>query len=171
MTRQQVKQANSEALALAIYEEMKSTGDFISFIHDYMYDNDYQVVRNAFWCLTKADREELAQLQPLLNELIDLALAAVNPSVRRLSLCVIERLELKEEELRTDFLDYCLDRMVSLDELPGTQSVCMKLAYRMCRFYPELQGELIRILQSMEMDYYKPAVISVRRRILQGKLK
>ena len=48
---------------------------------------------------------------------------------------------------------------------------CMKLAFRMCKFYPELMDELKRILEAMEIDYYKPAVKCVRNRILNGKLK
>jgi len=47
----------------------------------------------------------------------------------------------------------------------------MKLAFRMCQFYPELMGELKRTLESMEIDYYKPAVKGIRARILSGKLK
>jgi hypothetical protein len=37
----------------------------------------------------------------------------------------------------------------------------------MCKFYPELIDELIRTLKAMEMDYYKPAVKSVRKKILK----
>jgi hypothetical protein len=46
----------------------------------------------------------------------------------------------------------------------------MKLAYRMCKFYPELLAEFKVTLESMETEYYKPAVNCVRSRILRGKL-
>ena len=94
-----------------------------------------------------------------------------NSSVRRLSLNIIERLEMSEDDLRTDFLDFCFDHMMDVEEFPGIQSVCMKLAFRMCKFYPELMDELKRTLEAMEIDYYKPAVKGVRNRILNGKLK
>ena len=51
------------------------------------------------------------------------------------------------------------------------QTLGMKLAFRMCKFYPELMDELKRTLEAMEIDYYKPAVKCVRSRILSGKLK
>lgn len=89
----------------------------------------------------------------------------------RLSLNIIERLKMDEDDLRTDFLDFCLEHMASVEELPGIQSLCMKLAYRMCMFYPELMGEFKVTLESMETEYYKPAVNCVRNRILKGKLK
>ena len=123
------------------------------------------------WGLTKASKEELTQLQVILNELINQAMLTENSSVRRLSMNIIERLEMSEDDLRTDFLDFCFEHMIDVEEFPGIQSVCMKLAFRMCKFYPELMDELKRTLEAMEIDYYKPAVKCVRSKILSGKLR
>ena len=149
----------------------KANGDFLGFARQYAFSQDYLVARSALWGLTKASKEELSQLQVILNELINQAMQTENSSVRRLSLNIVERLEMKEDDLRTDFLDFCFDHMIDVEEFPGIQSVCMKLAYRMCKFYPELMDELKRTLEAMEIDYYKPAVKCVRSRILSGKLK
>lgn len=161
----------SEYEALAIYQEVKSEGNWMGFLKNYLYDEDYQVGRNALWSLTKATDEELTTLQPMLHELIDHAMQVENSSVRRLTLNIIERLTMEEDDLRTDFLDFCLDHMSRLDEYPGIQSLCMKLAYRICKFYPELMEELKRTIEGMEMEYYKPAVKSVSQKILSGKMK
>lgn len=166
---QLLKGSCSEAQAQTVYCMLKASGEYLSFAQSFMHDADYQVARNALWTLTKATDAELLALLPISNELIDLALSADNPSVRRLSLNLIVRLPMREEDLRTDFLDFCLTRMISLDEYPGTQSLCMKLAYRMSAFYPELMDELMRTLRAMDIDYYKPAVRSVRSRIMKGK--
>ena len=171
ITRERLKGAYSEGEALAIYTEVKATSDFKDFAQRFMHDVDYQVARNALWGLTKATNAELGQLQPILHELIDLALTADNSSVRRLTLNVIERLQMSEDDLRTDFLDFCLNHMTDVAEYPGIQSLCMKLAYRMSGFYPELREEVVRTIKAMEPNYYKPAVRSVIRRILTGKLK
>ena len=111
------------------------------------------------------------KLQVIRNELIDQAMQTENSSVRRLTLNIIERLKMDEEDLRTDFLDFCFEHMVSMEEFPGIQTLCMKLAYRMCSFYPELMDELKRTLEAMEIDYYKPAVKGLRKRILRGKFR
>lgn len=171
ITSERLKGAYSEGEALAIYNEVKSTGDFAGFCREYLHHPDYQVARNMLWGLTKATNAELSQLQPMLHELIDLAMSHENSSVRRLSLNVIERLQMEEEDLRTDFLDFCLDHMTLIEEYPGIQTLCMKLAYRMCKFYPELMDEMKRTVESMDIDYYKPAVKSLRNRILNGKFK
>lgn len=168
ITAQQLKGAYSEGEALAIYNEVKATEDLAAFCRQFMHHEDYQVARNALWTLTKASAEEHRQLQPLLHPLIDLAISAQNSSVRRLALNNIERLKMSEDDLRTDFLDFCLEHMIALDEYPGIQSLCMKLAYRMSQFYPELMDELLRIVKTMDIEYYKPAVKSVRNRILRS---
>ena len=171
ITEERLRQTFSEGGAQEIYQEIKASDDFLGFAHRYAFSEDYRVARSALWGLTKARKEELSQLQVILDKFIDQAMQTDNSSVRRLSLNVVERLELKENDLRTDFLDFCFEHMMDVEEYPGIQSVCMKLAFRMCSFYPELMDELKRTLEAMEIDYYKPAVKCVRNRILNGKLK
>ena len=171
ITEERLRQTFSEGGAQEIYQEVKSMGDFLGFANQYIFDKDYRVARSALWGLTKASKVELSQLQVILNEIIDQAMQTDNSSVRRLSLNIVERLELNEEDLRTDFLDFCFNHMMDIEEFPGIQSVGMKLAFRMCKYYPELMDELKRTLEAMEIDYYKPAVKCVRNRILSGKPK
>jgi len=171
LTAEDIKAVKGESDAQAVYREVKRTGDFEGFARQFMHSDDARVVRNAFWVLTKASDDELSQLQVMLHELIELAVKTDSSSVRRLSLNIIERLKMEEEDLRTDFLDFCLEHMADVGEFPGVQAVCMKLAYRMCKFYPELMDELKVTLESMETAWYKPAVTGVRTRILSGKLK
>jgi hypothetical protein len=171
ITNERLQQTFSEGGAQEIYQEVKAGGDFLGFARRYIFSDDYRVARSALWGLTKASNKELAQLQVLLNELIEQAMKSDNSSVRRLTLNIIERLDMQEDDLRTDFLDFCLERMMNVEEYSGIQTLCMKLAFRMCKFYPELMDELKRTLESMEVDYYKPAVRCVRHRILNGKLK
>ena len=45
----------------------------------------------------------------------------------------------------------------------------MKLAYRMCSFYSELMNELKRTIEALEIEYYKPAIKCLRKKILSGK--
>ena len=171
ITKDRLRQTFSEGGAQEIYQEVKASGDFLGFARQYAFSEDHRVARSALWGLTKARKEELSQLQVILNELIDQSMQTDNSSVRRLSLNVVERLQITEDNLRTDFLDFCFEHMMDVEEFPGIQSVCMKLAFRMCSFYPELMDELKRTLEAMEIDYYKPAVKCVRNRILSGKLK
>jgi len=166
--REQLKKVHGEGDAMDIYLKVKAEGNWVEFLNTYIGDEDYTVARNALWSLTKATNNELAVFYPILNSLIDHAMTTNNSSVRRLTLNIIERQKIKEEDLRTDFLDFCLEQMQRPDGLPGIQSLCMKLAFRMCCFYPELKEELKHILLDMDMEYYKPAVISIRKKILHS---
>ena len=171
ITEERLRQTFSEGGAQEICQEVKAMGNFLGFARQYAFSEDFRVARSALWGLTKASKEELSQLQVILNDFIDQAIQTEDSSVRRLSLNVVERLKMDEDDLRTDFLDFCFEHMMYVEEYPGIQSVCMKLAFRMCRFYPELMDELKRTLEAMEIDYYKPAVKCVRSRILSGRLK
>ena len=171
ITSERLNQTFSEGGAQEIYQEIKAKGDFLGFAQRYAFDTDYRVARTALWGLTKAKDEELSELKVIYNELIDQAMQTENSSVRRLTLNIIEKLKMDEDDLRTDFLDFCFEHMVSIEEFPGIQTLCMKLAYRMCSFYPELLDELKRTLEAMEIEYYKPAVKCLRKRILSGKYR
>lgn len=169
INRDDIRGNYSERLVTDICFRVAESGDFIGFARQFMYDDDKQIVRNAFSALTKATDEELAQLKPVMNELIELAMKTDSSSIRRPLLGIIERQEMEEKDIRTDFLDYCFDRMACPDEAPSIQALCMKLAYKMCSFYPELTEEFMLTLENMDIEYYKPAVKSVRRRILRVK--
>ena len=171
ITSERLNQTFSEGGAQEIYQEIKAKGDFLGFAQRYAFDTDYRVARTALWGLTKAKDEELSELKVIYNELIDQAMQTENSSVRRLTLNIIEKLKMDEDDLRTDFLDFCFEHMVSIEEFSGTQTLCMKLAFRMCTFYPELMDELKRTLEAMETAYYKPAVKCLRKRIFSGRYK
>lgn len=167
--RNEIKGNYSEALVTNLCFRVAETGDFLGFVKEYLYDDDPIVVRNALSAVTKATDAELAQLNPMADELIDMAIKCNNPSVRRALFGIIQRLDMKKDCVRTDFLDHCLTRMMDVDEVTSVQALCMKLAYKMCSFYPELMEELKRTLEAMEISFYKPAVKSVRRKILNGR--
>ena len=171
ITSERLNQTFSEGGAQEIYQEIKAKGDFLGFAQRYAFDTDYRVARTALWGLTKAKDDELSELKVIYNELIDQAMQTENSSVRRLTLNIIEKLKMDEDDLRTDFLDFCFEHMVSIEEFSGTQTLCMKLAFRMCTFYPELMDELKRTLEAMEIDYYKPAIKCLRKRIFSGRYK
>ena len=171
ITSERLKQTFSEGGAQEIYQEIKANGDFLGFAQRYAFDTDYRVARSALWGLTKATDEELSELQVIYKGLIDQAMQTENSSVRRLTLNIIEKLKMDEDDLRTDFLDFCFEHMVSIEEFSGIQTLCMKLAFHMCTFYPELMDELKRTLEAMEIDYYKPAVKGLRKKILSGKYR
>lgn len=125
-------------------------------LFEYIFDTDSHVARNAAWVLTHKPTHELMPLPP--ERLVDMTLTTPNTSLRRLTLALIERRGIKEEDLRTDFLDFCLQHMMMLDEPTGVQALCLKLAHQMCSFYPELMREFGETLHLMQPEDYKPGM-------------
>ncbi len=133
-------------------------------------EGDERVARNAAWVLTHCPDEDVMCLQGFMDRLIDKVMRTENSSLRRLTLHLLGRLEYDAKNLRTDFLDFCLEHMQQLDEPPGVQSLCMKIACKLCRLYPELEEEYVCILQNMEMDYYQAGVKGLRKKMLRHAL-
>lgn len=170
VSRDTLMNLKSGASARAAYNEVKQDGGFVEFATLYMHDSDDIVARHSLWVLTQASDRELKSIQPLMEELTCLAMSTPDSSIRRLSLNLIERLRMEPSEIRGDFFDFCIEHFVQVDECSGIQAVCGKLAFRMAGFYPELMGELRRTLESVELEYYKPAFKCIRTKILKGTL-
>ena len=119
ITEDRLRQTFSEGGAQEIYQDVKANGDFLGFARQYAFSEDYLVARSALWGLTKASKEDLSQLQVIQNELIDQAMKTKNSSVRRLSLNIVERLDMSEDDLRTDFLDFCFEHMIDVERCRG----------------------------------------------------
>ncbi len=116
-------------------------------------DSDLRAARNAAWALTHKPNGELMQLPQ--EQLVDLALATPDTSLRRLVLAIIDRQGIKKDDMRTDLLDFCLLHMTLLDEPSGVQALCLKLAYQMCQYYPELMHEFGETIGMMQPEEYK----------------
>lgn len=169
--REDIRGNYSKTFIEDICSKVRESGDFLGFMRLYMNDPETQVARNALSAICKATDKELAMLKPMWNEMVDKAITSDCPAIKGRLLGIIERIEMTEDDLRTDLLDFCLERMQHPEEMPSTQANSMKIAFRICKFYPELMEELKRTLLAMEISYFTPAVKNVRRRILNGKLK
>lgn len=105
-------------------------------------DKDRRVASNALWVFSHFNASDRSWLQNKQKELIDMALSVIDVTSLRLVLTLLERQTFEAESIRTDFLDFCLCRMVSDAEPVSIRSLSMKLAYKMCLHYPELLEEL-----------------------------
>ena len=116
-------------------------------IYRLIYDEDSIVSYQALWVCTHFSKPEVEWLSGKQNLLCQQPLA---------------------DPPRVDLLDFCIERMVSRQEPPGVQSLCIKLAYQLTRFIPELQQELRTMLEIMEPELLVPAIRSVRKNTLKA---
>jgi len=138
-------------------------------LYNLIFDKDEAIGYHATWIFTHLSSKNNKWLYNKQDELIEEVLICKHGGKRRVILNLLYKQPF-EEPLRIDFLDFCLERMISTHELPGVQSLCMKIAYELCRNTPELIQELKTILEMMEKDLC-PAIRTVRRNILKAMQK
>jgi len=126
---------------------------------------------NAAWILSHVDQEKNKWLEHHQQDLINMAMDDRNVTRHRLLLNILERQQFCDENIRTDFLDFCLYNMKSADNTPGVKSLLMKLAYKICRHYPELCEELYRELELMEPSLLEPSTKCCRNHIMKDLKK
>lgn len=139
-------------------------------LYNFIFDEDDTVVTNALWIMTHFSLSENEWLYSKQNEMIDKLLATRHPSHLRLLLHLLYRQPLADPP-RVDFLDYCLEEMVAMKEAPGTTTLCLKLAYEMCRMIPELLQEYRMALDMIEASQLPPSLKTTRKNILKAMQK
>ncbi|MFV0467414.1 MAG: hypothetical protein ACK5MK_00640, partial [Dysgonomonas sp.] len=121
---------------------------------------------HAAWIFTHFSSQDNEWLYNKQDQLIDEVLVCKHGGKRRVILNLLYRQPFPNPP-RVDFLDFCLERMMSSEELSGVKSLCMKIAYELCRPIPELVQELKTMLVMMEGDLV-PSIRAVRKNILKA---
>lgn len=119
---------------------------------------------NALWIFTHFSAPEMKWLMPRRNELIDALLQTDHVGKQRLLLTLLEHQKVTVNDLRTDYLDFCLARINSAEPY-AIRAFCLKQAFALCRFYPELMAELENEIELMECGELSPGLLSARRNI------
>lgn len=124
---------------------------------------------HAAWIFTHFSSQDNEWLYNKHDQLINEVLVCKHGGKRRVMLNLLYRQPFPNPP-RVDFLDFCLERMMSSEDLPAVKSLCMKIAYELCRPIPELMQELKTMLAMMEGDLV-PSIQAVRKNILKAMQK
>ncbi len=127
---------------------------------------DERTAYNALWVLTHLPRAHREWLASKRDGLIDRVLRTTHTGRTRLLLTILEDLPVREEDVRTDFLDFCLTKINSTEPY-AIRALSLKHAFAQCRFYPELLGELRVVIEIMGHGELPPGLRCARRNILK----
>lgn len=130
-------------------------------------DSDERVAYNALWTFTHFDLFNNEWLYFKHDDLIDRCLTTANNSHRRLLLTLLFRQPFRKDAIRTDFIDFCLSKIISQVEPYATRALCMKLAWEQCKYFPELIGELKLHLDMLASEPISPGLKTARKNILK----
>lgn len=135
-------------------------------LYDLVTGEDEKIGYYAAWVFTHFSFKDNQWLYAKQDELIDEVLVCKHVGKRRVILNLLYKQPVTNPP-RVDYLNFCLDRMISVHELPGVQSLCMKIAYELCRTIPELTQEFKTSLEMIEGELC-PAIRTVRKNILKA---
>lgn len=135
--------------------------------------DDRQTSVNALWVMTRLTDTEPEWLLSLRNELIDMLLTEKDPSRKRMLLKLLREQQYDADDIRTDFLDYCMSKINSECEPYAVRCFSIYCAFKMCRHFPELVAELEEHLDMMAFQSLSPGLKSALRQTKSkiGKLK
>lgn len=131
-----------------------------------LFDDVDQIGYQAAWIFTHLPKEDIRWLCDKKDALIDEVLTCKHVGKRRLFLSLLNQQPV-DQPPRIDFLDFCLNGITSLTEPVGVKSLCIKLAFEICRPYPELSSELRRILENMEEEEISRGLECARRNVIK----
>ena len=139
--------------------------DFKEELFQLLFDPDKRTSDNAAWVLTHLPKTADAWLAERQNILIDEAMRTASTTKRRLIMNLLERTTCDPDHIRTDFLDFCFNSILS-DEPIGVKSLAIKLAYAQSVHYPELLEEINATLRMMEPEELPAALKHLRGKML-----
>ena len=153
--------SGSDAKALA-------GGNFKEELFQLLFDEDKRTSDNAAWVMTHLPKTVDVWLTERQNTLIDEAMRTGSTTKRRLIMNLLERTSFQQDSIRTDFLDFCFNIILS-DEPVGVKTLAIKLTYAQSIYYPELLEELNTALQMMEPEVLPAALKYIRNKMLKKK--
>lgn len=130
-------------------------------------DNDRRVATNALWVFTHFALADNAWLYAKHDQLIDRCLNEKDATKLRLMLNLLLRQPYTEEDIRTDFVDYCLMRLTDPKSPYAVRAQCIKLAYEQMRYWPELLNELRQTLEMISCEPLSPGLRSAWRQVMK----
>ena len=130
-------------------------------------DDNERIATNALWCFTNFSLADNEWLYAKHDELIDRAIKEKNITKLRLLLSLLLRQPFEEDTLRSDFIDFCEQKITACAYPYAIRALSIKLAYEQMKFYPELLAELKSTLDMLEQEPLSPGLVSAKRQVMK----
>ena len=130
--------------------------------------DDYRrVAVNALWTFTHFAAADNEWLYAKHDQLIERAITEQDVTKLRLILTLLLRQPFDEEDIRTDFIDFCLARITDARAPYAIRAQCIKLAYEQMRHWPELLDELLQTLNMISCEPLSPGLRSAWKQVMK----
>ena len=130
-------------------------------------DDDRRVAVNALWTFTHFAADDNVWLFAKHDQLIDRCLNEKDATKLRLMLNLLLSQPYTEEDIRTDFIDFCLTRLADTKSPYAVRAQCIKLAYVQMHYWPELLNELRQTLEMISCEPLSPGLRSAWKQVMK----
>ncbi len=127
--------------------------------------DDGKIGSNALWCMTHLRKNCNDWLQSKQDCIIELLLKEVKTARKRMLLQLLREQKYNIEDIRVDFLDFCLSNINSECEPYAIRCFSLYIAIKMCRYYPELLEELKERISMLEREPLSPGLRCAIRKV------
>lgn len=137
--------------------------DNFKMLWGFVRSDDRRTSVNALWTMTHLPETDVKCIISLRDEMIDMLLTETDIGKKRMLLQLLREQEYAADDIRTDFLDYCMSKINSECESYAVRGYCIYAAYKMSRHFPELLSELEEHLDMMQYQPLSPGLKSALR--------
>jgi len=152
----------AEEFAIRIMAEPENFPELYALV----FDDNPKTAWRAAWVCEKISCRIPFWFMDKRSELMRQIMQSTNHGSKRSLLSILLVLPVKEP-ISVEFLNFCLDRMLSPQEPIAIQALCMKMGLKLCKKEPELLPEYKYLLENAEPEFYSKGVQSVIRNILK----
>lgn len=130
-------------------------------------DADRRVSVNALWVFTYFSSADNRWLYAKHDAMINRCMTEHNVTHLRLLLCLLLRQPFTEDSIRTDFVDFCLNRLADPKAPYAIRAQCIKLAYEQMKYWPEMLDELRLTLEMITCEPLSPGLKSAWQQVMK----
>ncbi len=139
--------------------------DNINLLFSIAYGDNGKIGSNALWCMTHLKKNCNGWLQSKQDSLIDLLLKEEKTARKRMLLQLLREQRYKVEDIRVDFLDFCMNNINSECEQYAIRCFSLYIAIKICRYYPELLDELKERISMLSRELLSPGMRCAVRKV------
>ena len=159
--------SQSEIIQLCALTQGEHNDNLKEELYQLTLDANRRVAINALWTFTHFAADDNVWLFAKHDQLIDRCLNEKDATKLRLMLNLLLSQPYTEEDIRTDFIDYCLMRLADPKSPYAIRAQCIKLAYEQMRYWPELLDELRQTLDLISCEPLSPGLRSAWRQVMR----
>lgn len=159
--------SQSEIMQLCALTQGEHNDNLKEKLYQLTLDANRRVAINALWTFTHFAADDNVWLFAKHDQLIDRCLNEKDATKLRLMLNLLLSQPYTEEDIRTDFIDFCLARLTDARAPYAIRAQCIKLAYEQMRYWSELLDELRQTLEMISCEPLSPGLRSAWKQVMK----